>query len=466
MNQNLGLRQKVIQNLTISHKVILSLKIARYSTPDLANHIQHEISENPFLIEELEELKDTNTLRLNEIKTSEFDHQIENEYHSLEKYHKREKNNLNKLKDFDRSTIIEETIADTEHLSDVLIKQLRFYYLENEKRYRIGEGIIGSLDEDGYLKKKIIPNLIKELAENKRQFNQVLSTIKTFEPAGIASGDIQECLLTQIKNINENEEHQLEHTIIKNHFSLLAKKKYFEIAKLLNIPLEEVKTAAHHISLLEPKPGRKYHPLNNIEIVPDVRVENINGQLKLSWNNSYLPKIKFNDEYKNLLKIKNNLKLTQYLSEKEQKARFLLESIEYRKSNLLKVMENIIVFQKDFFFHGIKSLKPYTLLQLTEKVNINHSTLSRIINSKYIETEWGTFNLSIFFSSFISSRDGKVSSNKIKELIKEIIADYDDEKKLSDRKITEVLNKKGYNISRRTVTKYREKLEIPSSVYR
>ncbi len=464
MNYNFGLHQKATQGLSLTPKLIQIFKLIRCSTTELIEYIQHEIAENPFLSEDLQ---NTNTVNIDEIKSNKLDDSIEDGNYQIESYQTKDRNTLNKLDGLDKSAIIEETITNTEHLSEVLLEQLRFYYLESEKKYKIGEYIIGSLDDNGYLKKEIIPQLIKELKVSEQQFEQVLSIIKTFEPVGVASGDLQECILTQIRNINEDGDHELEYNIVKDHLPMLGKKKYLDIlAKILNISSKEVRLAAQHISLLEPKPGRKYQPINNIEIIPDIKVENIDGQLKLSLNNGYLPIIKFNKQYNDLLKIKKNYELFKYLNEKKEKAELLLESIEYRQSGLLKVMEKIIVVQKDFFYHGIKAMKPYTSLKLAESTNIHPGTISRIVNSKYIETEWGVFNLRIFLSSSIPSTNGNVSSSKIKELIKEIIASYDSEKKLSDQKIAETLYKKGYTISRRTVTKYREKLSIPSSLYR
>ena len=178
-------------------------------------------------------------------------------------------------------------------------------------------------------------------------------TIKTFEPAGIGSSDLQECLLIQIEKWDEeNEDRQLEHTLVRDFFPLLEKRKYSEIANHLDLAVEEVELAVHHISLLEPKPGRKYQASNNREVIPDASVQEVKGELVLSLNNNYLPRIKFNDEYKALLKTQDNPELTKYLTGEEERARVLLGSIQFRKSNLLKVMEKLLSFKETFFITG------------------------------------------------------------------------------------------------------------------
>jgi len=229
----------------------------------------------------------------------------------------------------------------------------------------------------------------------------------------------------------------------------------------------DIEEAAHLISLLEPKPARKYSSINVNFVFPDASVQRQGNDLVVSINNEILPRISYNTEYKNLTKLKENERLQSFFKEKEENALVLICSIEYRISNIQKVVEALTKIQRDFFFDGPKALKPYKLINLSEELNINKGTLSRIVNSKYIDTEWGIVPLRIFFSSSLQGRLGSVvSANSIKEEIRGFIREYQGKKKLSDKMIVNYLNKKGINVARRTVAKYRAKLNILSSFHR
>ncbi|MBD3216452.1 MAG: RNA polymerase sigma-54 factor, partial [Candidatus Lokiarchaeota archaeon] len=219
-------------------------------------------------------------------------------------------------------------------------------------------------------------------------------------------------------------------------------------------------------SLLEPKPARAYSSVENSYVIADVAIKRVDGSLQLVINDDIIPDISFNDEYKKFLSVKNNPELKRYLIEKEERAVSLLTSIRYRQTNLEKVMKRLLEVQYDFFDKGPGHLVPYTLKKLSEEIEVNSGTLSRIINAKYVQTEWGVFSLRIFFSSSLRAREGDVSSNTVKDMIMEIIDSYEDSQKLSDQKIVEVLAKRGIKVARRTVAKYRKKLNILSSFHR
>ena len=463
MNQSLGLHQKMVQTLSITPQMIQTLKILQYSTTELLDHIQHELAENPFLVEEIK-----NAHR--DFEDSAHAHMVDEKQHYLEyvDYTYKEGGFIKgsqPASTHDKSLIIEQTAHVDEKLSDVLLEQLNYHYPLDSTEHEIGEHIIGSLDKDGYLSKASRSEIIAQLRLPERYFDDVHAQIKNFEPSGIGSSNLQECLLKQAETLTEGKD-SIEYLILKYCFPLLEKKKYKEISKTLEVDQEEIDFAVHNISLLEPRPGRRYQSLDPTLVIPDVSVLRENGELRLYINDEYIPKVHFNKEYKTLLKIKDNPQLSKYIHEKEDKARTLLSSLKYRVSNLQKVMQRLMVVQAEFFEKGHKALKPYTLLKLSEEIHINQGTLSRIINSKYIQTEWGTFSLKIFFSSALPSVKGDVSSNKIKSLIKEIIHAYEGTKKLSDQKITEALAKKGFNVARRTVSKYRKELSILSSFHR
>jgi RNA polymerase sigma-54 factor len=459
MNQSLNLHQKAVQTLAVTPQMIQTLKIVQFSTPELLEYIQHEAAENPFLNEEVSNVSlntEYETIQDEKIHNVEFDDEIVSSLRQTKK---------DPSETVSTSTVIERTASKEKHLSDILLEQLAFVYRHNSKEYEIGEIIIGSLDKDGYLTEQTLDEIKKAYDFDKEMFTEVLDAIKEFDPPGIASANIQECLLSQL-SMYSDVQHQLALEIIKNYYKLLIKKKFNEIAKLTNESKAAVENAVSLIQLLELKPARKYSDIENNYITPDVFVRRNENDFQVIINNETLPKITFNNEYKNLKQVKGNKELKTYLKQKEEDALNLLNSIKYRQSNLHKVTAKLIEIQKDFFFDGPVGLKPFTLVKLSEILNINQGTLSRIVNSKYVDTEWGVFSLRIFFSSSVTSTKGDVSSNSIKEMIKEILNEYKGEKKLSDQKIVEYLAKKGIKIARRTLAKYRKELNILSSFHR
>ena len=465
MSQHISLQQTPAQQLSITPQLIQTLKITQYSISELIEYIQHEVGDNPFLMEKEQAPREKVEI---EKMVSEDAKNYHLEYtDSSNKYSNSSSNHNRMASNKDKSSIIERVAAYVIPLSEVLTNQLYYHFPEGSLKYRIGEYIIGSLDKDGYLPEKAVEEIKSELHVDDKLFEEAHAIFKTFEPDGIASRNLKECLLTQIKKFSESQDTTLEGLIIENCLDLLQKKKYKKIARKLKIPLQKIETTVHHISLLEPKPARMYQSTTSSFIIPDMTVARVGDELMLYMNEELIPKIEFNHQYKKLLKIKKNPLLNKYLKEKEEKANLLLISIKYRKSNLQKMMEKIIEIQRDFFEKGPKYLHPYTLVKLSEYLSINQGTLSRIANSKYVETQWGVFSLRFFFPSYVKGKNGKVSSKEIKEVMKEIIREYEAKgDHLSDRKIAEVLNKRGYKVARRTVTKYRNNLLIFSSNYR
>lgn len=462
MEQGLRLNLKQSQTLTVTPQLIQTLKIVQYSAPELVEHIQHELSENPFLTE----LPDNHPV----IDTEKDGLRDEKEY--VNEYSEDSPNysstgsttRLDSGSD-DKSSIIEKTAAQEVDLSEMLMEQLGLVFPEDSDSFQIGEYLIGSLDEDGYLMPEVEAQCREALKVDAESFDEVLAKIRTFDPPGIASSNIQDCLIRQLERY-EDYDTSLEREIVAKHFEELRKKKYADLAKVLDATEEEVDRAAHLIATLEPKPARRYRNVENAVIIPDVTVRRVNDEFQILVNDEVIPRIAFNDEYKKLLKVKDNPELKKYLQEREEKALNLINSIRYRKTNLIKVMRKLIEIQKQFFLEGPKGLVPYTLVKLSEEIGVNQGTLSRIANSKYVNTEWGAFSLKIFFSSSVQSTTGEVSSNKIKLAIEEIIQSFGPDTKLSDQKIAEVLAKRGFRVARRTVAKYRNSLKILSSFHR
>ncbi len=445
----LSIQQKQAQKFAITPQLIQTLKIVHYPLPQLLQHISEELEENPFL----EEITPSLSSNSNENPTIEY-----KEFSNKEDFLSYKKNTSY----ISPTDIIEQSVSEKKYLSDDLIEQLRIVYPKKSKYYSIGEYIISSLNNDGYLPTTQIPLIAQQTKAHESLVKIVLEEIKKFSPLGIACANLQESLLVQL--IQFKPDHViLEKQIIKEYFDLLQKKKYETIAKKTNHSLQRVKKALKNISMLEPKPSRPYQTEQIQYILPDAHILEKESGFEVKINNDFFPKMTYNQEYKPYLHQQKNQELKNYLQEKSTKANQLLESIEYRQSHLKKILTHLIKKQDVFLKKGFGHLKAYTLRELSEKTGINQGTLSRIVNKKYVQTKWGLLNLRVFFTSGIKHKEQIISADKIKNMIKVILEEYSTTKKLSDQNITEILKKKGYTVARRTVSKYRNSLQIFSS---
>lgn len=284
--------------------------------------------------------------------------------------------------------------------------------------------------------------------------------VQEFDPIGVGARDIRECLLLQIRQ--SEAKGTIVEKIVDKYLNLIEKNALPELAKKLNVSIEEVKEALETIKKFEPKPGRQYSSQTPQYIIPDLYVYKENGRWVIKLNDEEIPKLRINNIYKKILKQrKRNDPTKKFVREKFKSAINLIRSIEQRQKTIYQVMESILKHQIDFFEKGIKYLKPLTLRTIAEDIGKHESTVSRVCNNKYVDTPHGLFELKFFFSSSVSTDSGEeLSSVKIKEMIKDIIKNEDPKKPLSDSKITEILKSRGIKIARRTVTKYREELKI------
>ena len=350
----------------------------------------------------------------------------------------------------------------TESLSEHLLQQLHMTRLSPEE-YEIGEYIIWNINEVGYLScdtKVIAHNL--DVPEEK--VLKVLKIIQRFDPVGIGARNLQECLLIQLED--QDPPHELAIEIIKNHYEDFTNKRFEKITKKLDISLDELRDALTHIMKLNPKPGEGYTTLADTTIIPDVIVERDGDDFRIILNDWHIPHLRINNNYKKLLLDKNNTskETREFVRKRLESARWLINSIHQRRLTILKVMETIVKKQREFFEKGEEYIKPMILKDVADEINMDISTVSRVTNGKYVQTEWGVFELKYFFSEGIQTEDGEdVSNRRIKQLIKEIIENEDPKKPLNDQKIAEILQKEGYKLARRTVAKYREQMGIPVS---
>lgn len=350
-------------------------------------------------------------------------------------------------------------------LQDILLRQLEVS-ADNDEERKIGTEIIGNLDDNGFLKAPVT-----EIAASQRAsveaVKQVLKMVQKFEPAGIAARTIEECLLIQCDVLGE--EDPLFRVIISEHLQDVAQHKYAFIAKQLQAPVEVIEACVKKITALNPKPGQNYSPERAFHITPDIVIEKDGDDLEIFINHENLPALHINEDYRTILK-NNNLPQDQkeYMKEQLENALELIRAISRRRGTLRKVLDVIAQIQKDAIIEGPSRLKPLTLQQVANQIDMHESTVSRVVMNKYAETPRGIIAIKDFFTSSIAQENGEaVSSSQCKNLISELIAAENKEQPLSDEDLAGILLKQsGIKLARRTVAKYREELKLPSSTLR
>lgn len=362
---------------------------------------------------------------------------------------------------------------------DHLLDQLGMLELD-EHKHRIAEQIIGSIDDDGYLRREpsaIVDDLAfgQNIITDIDEVSEIIHKIQTqFDPAGVCAWTLQECLLLQLKRLSPQTEDVLKATdIIEKHFNEFTKKHYDKIQRYLNLTDEDLKNVIHLIIKLSPKPGAAFMVTNKAEsyIIPDFFVFNNNGILELSLNAKNAPELRVSQGYREMMqaydrgdkKDKKQKEAVLFIKQKLDAAKWFIDAIKQRQHTLLQTMQAIIDFQKEFFLTGDDTnLRPMILKDIAAVTNLDISTVSRVANSKYVQTEFGTYSLKYFFSEALQTDSGEeVSTREVKTILTEIIGGENKRKPYSDEKLTDMLTEKGYNIARRTVAKYREQLNIP-----
>ena len=345
-------------------------------------------------------------------------------------------------------------------LMDHLFEQLHLAPLTDEEM-EIGEYILWCIDDDGYLTCDV--DVIAENCETSEETaEKVLSIVQQFDPPGIGARNLQECLLIQL---NEREpKDELAIRMVQECFEDFTNKRFEKIAKKLDISLDEVKRIMDLVAKLNPKPGERYISEAENYIIPDVIVEKQDGSFVVHLNDWNVPRLRINESYKQLLKDKAHVtkETRDYIRQRLESARWLINSIYQRRSTILRVMESILRHQKYFFEKGKEHLKPMILKDVADDVSLDISTVSRVTSGKYVQTDFGVYELKYFFSERLETADGEEVSNKlIKDKIKSIIEKENPKKPLNDQTISEMLREDGFIVARRTVAKYREQMMIP-----
>ncbi len=345
-------------------------------------------------------------------------------------------------------------------LMDHLLEQLHLALLTEEET-EIGEYILWCFDDDGYLSVDI-ETIAENLEKSIEIVEKVLKVIQKFDPPGIGARNLQECLLIQLHEKEPKDKNAIR--MIVECFEDFTNKRYEKIAKKLEISLDEVKRIMDVVSRLNPKPGERYISEAENYIIPDVIVTRVDDEFVVTLNDWNIPRLRISESYRQLLKEKSKVskETRNYIRQRLESARWLINSIYQRRSTIQRVMETILKHQKDFFEKGKEHLKPMVLKDIAEDVNLDISTVSRVTSGKYVQTEFGVFELKYFFSERLETVDGdEVSNRLIKSKIKEIIEKEDTKKPFNDQVISEMLREYGFLVARRTVAKYREQMMIP-----
>ncbi|MGC9374080.1 MAG: RNA polymerase factor sigma-54 [Bacteroidales bacterium] len=474
-----SLQQKLLQKL--SPQQIQMIKLLEIPTIQLEQRIKKELEENPVLEEgkEEEELLNNQDEDITEenIENDPDEFSID-DYLNDEDIPSYKLNAQNYSKD-DKKENIPFSVGTSFH--EHLQNQIGLRNL-SEKEEILALYLIGNIDDDGYVRRKteaIVNDLafLQNIETNEEELLKVLKIIQDMEPVGVGARTLQECLLLQIENKNQDiPEIQLARKILKYYFQEFTKKHYEKIIARLNISEDELKKAINEILKLNPKPGSSYSETQSQTIqtiVPDFILDNKDGELQLSLNAKNVPELRLNSAYTEMLegyaqkskeqKTKNDKEAISFVKQKLDSAKWFIDAIKQRQNTLMLTMNAIIEYQYNYFLEGDESkLKPMILKDIAERTGLDISTISRVANSKYVQTHFGIFPLKYFFSEGLQTDSGEeVSSREIKSILKNCVENEDKKKPLTDDKLTNILKEKGYRIARRTVAKYREQLNIP-----
>ncbi len=481
------IQQKLLQKL--SPQQIQLMKLLQVPTANLEERIKEELEENPALELDDENKQDTDADDIqDEFETAEEEFEMdgsEDEYENLDisEYVADDDGEIAdyKMKDENYPEMDDKKVVPIKNeisFYELLIDQLGMLDLD-ERNFKIAEQLVGSLDEDGYLRREL-SSIADDLAfrqnivADEKEIEALIQQIQQFDPPGVGARDLKECLLIQLeRKKNEGGAVELAIIILKKYFDEFIKKHYEKIQRGLDLTDEQIKEVIHQIIKLNPRPGGNVGEVNKAEsyIVPDFFILNNGGKLELTLNSRNAPDLRVSEGYRDMLKDyekgskkdKRQKEAVLFIKQKIDSAKWFIDMIKQRQETLINTMSAIINHQKEFFLTGDETvMHPMILKDIAEKTGLDISTVSRVANSKFVQTEFGTYRLKFFFSESLSTDSGEeVSTREVKKILSDMIEGEDKRKPLSDEHLTDMLNEKGYNIARRTVAKYREQLNIP-----
>ena len=486
MSLGQSLQQRLLQKL--SPQQIQLMKLLQVPTANLEERIKEELEENPALEMDEDANNDDGEEMKDEFESTEEEYELdgsEDEYENLDisEYVADDDGEIAdyKMKDENYPEIDDKKVVPIKNESsffDMVINQLGLLELD-ERRFKVAEQIVGSLDDDGYLRRElssIVDDLAfrQNVATDEKEVESIIKMIQQFDPPGVGARNLQECLLLQLeRKLTEEKSVDLAIKVLSKYFEEFTKKHYEKIQRGLNLTDDQIKEVINQIIKLNPRPGGNVGEINKAEsyIVPDFYIFNNGGVLELTLNSRNAPDLRVSEGYRDMMKEyergakkdKRQKEAVLFIKQKIDSAKWFIDMIKQRQHTLLVTMDTIMKHQHEFFLTGDETeMRPMILKDIAEKTGLDISTVSRVANSKFVQTEFGTFRLKFFFSESLSTDSGEeVSTREVKKILSNMIEAEDKRKPLSDEYLTDMLNEKGYNIARRTVAKYREMLNIP-----
>ncbi|HEU4963134.1 MAG TPA: RNA polymerase factor sigma-54 [Bacilli bacterium] len=443
MQMGYGLWQEQSQRLVMTQELRQAITMLQFSSLELLEYLEGELAQNPVIEAD------------SPIDWAELARQQRESYRAEQPAHNRAQ------QEYDRAANIRQGVSLVEHLHD----QLHLLSLSAEER-RIGDYLIGNLDENGYLT-LALPDCAEALGVSVSAVEQGVEQVQSLDPTGVGARTLAECLRLQLAE-KENVPAAI-YPLIDDHLEDVAQGRITRVAQALHVTPAAVQKMVDLLKTLDPKPGRRYSTDTPAYIIPDVTVEKVGGEYVVVVNDRSLPKLRINEFYRGVLNEKEGQpkETKEFITSRLNGALWLLKSLEQRRQTIYNVTTAIVELQRRFFDMGVSGLKPLTLRQVAEKVGLHESTVSRATTGKYAQTPRGVFELKYFFSSGVQTASGEgASAESIKRKIRDLIAKETPKKPLSDQKIADLLTAQGIEIARRTVAKYREEDGIPSSSQR
>lgn len=455
---SVGLQQK----LAMTPSLLQKIELLQLSRLELSEMLQTELTENPVLEEGQEQSAEAAESAEKEERAEE--NPLDNDDFDYEYFFGEYLNSTPARKEYeadDDRPSFELFLAGESSLIDHLNWQLNLTQL-NPQEKEIAEYIIGNIDPDGYLT-LTLEEIAEALEVSLGDVEEALEIVQELDPTGVGARDLCECLLLQLRAAGM--EDSLAACLVRGHLDLVQSKDHQEIASVIECDVEEVEEALQALRRFNPRPGQKYSSQKPQYIQPDVYISKVNGKYQINMNDDGMPKLSLNRAYRRMLKDANtNKEAKSFIKEKVRAALELIKSVDQREQTIFRVCRAIVRRQEGFLDRGLMSLKPMLIKDIAEELGVHSSTISRVVANKYAHTPQGVIELRHFFTVGLESSDGEnVSIVQVKERIKKVIEDENPRKPMSDQQITKVLNNEGIQITRRTVAKYRDQMEIPGS---
>jgi RNA polymerase sigma-54 factor len=469
-NQTIALTQEQRLHMVLAPQLRQSLEVLQAPILELRAMVRAELDRNPTLEEvpasavplEIEPTTDNHeeeNKRLDFRKEFEILARLDDEWRDY--FFQEESQRPYTAEDAERRQYFFDSFVQNTSLQEHLLNQLALAELQESDR-KVGELLIGSLNDDGYLAGPL-EELAASASVDLDHLLSVLSVIQEFDPPGVGARDLRECLLLQLERLGKRD--TLAARIVQDQLESLGARKYPELARVLKVTVEAVQTAVNLIATLDPKPGRAYSGELSPYVTPEIIVDKVDGEYIVMLNDDQLPRVRISKHYRSLMNdAKTGEDVRKYIQEKVRSGAFLIKSIHQRQHTIYRIACEIVRVQRDFFDLGVAHLKPLVMADVAAVVGLHETTVSRAVAGKHMQTPRGVFEMKFFFTPGLRTEDGSVMSNKaVQDMIASLIGEEDSTHPLSDQDIWERLKQRGISIARRTIAKYRIGLRIPPS---